>query len=181
MNHGGAVQEGFQVNDQIDVPDLADVKEQRSLVPAAKDVLFKIESGAIVASNAKDIKSLDLTLVIVEGIEVLEEGEKVIRFQGRKMKTGHMTLCVWADKTVGARPASDWWKNDQHLVGFKQFCMALDIPLSGIKVNDDFLASLAGREVRATIVHEEETTKDQTGAKQKTGTFREKLKFWKKA
>lgn len=180
MNEG---QEGFQVNDAIDVPDLSEVKEQRSLVPAAKDVLFRIVSGSIVASNAKDMKSLDLTLSIVDGIEVLnkESGEKEVKFIGREMRTGHMTLCVWADKTVGNRPNSDWWKNDQHLVGFKQFCMAMELPLSGLKINDDFLADLAGKEVRATIVHEEESVKDQTGAKQKTGTFRERLKFWKKA
>lgn len=175
--------EGFQVTDEIDVPNLEDIKEQRTLKPAAKDVLFSIVSAAIITTNNKDIKSLDLRLRIVDGIDVMDKdsGEMEKKFIGAIMPTGHMTLVVWADKMVGERPNSDWWKNDQHMVGFKQFCMALDIPLSGIKVNDDFLASLAGREVRATIVHEEETVKDAEGKKQKTGTFREKLRFWKKA
>lgn len=184
MNMNANVEEGgFQVTDQIDVPDLSEIKEQRTLIPATKDVLFRINSGAVIATNNKDIKSLDLELEIVDGISVLnkETGEQEVKFIGRKMRTGHMTLCVWADKTVGARPSSDWWKNDQHMVGFKQFVMALGLPLAGIKVTDEWIGDLAGKEVKASIVHEEDTVKDADGNKQKTGTFREKLKFWKKA
>lgn len=175
--------QGFQVTEEIDVPDISEIKEQRSLVPATKDVLFRIVSGAVMASNDKSIKGLNLRLAIVEGIDVLNKdtGEMERKFVGREMTTGLMTLVVWADKSIGARPASDWWKNDQHMVGFKQFCMALGIPLKGIKVNDDFIANLAGQEVRATITHEEGTVKDAEGNKQKTGVFQERLKFWKKA
>lgn len=175
--------EGFQVTDQIEVPDLADVKEQRSLVPAAKDVRFRVVSGAVMASKDKSIKGLNLRLSIVEGIDVLNKdtGEMESKFAGREMTTGLMTLVVWADKTVGLRPSSDWWKNDQHLVGFKQFCMAMGIPLAGIKVNDTFIGDLVSREVIATITHEEGSVKDETGAKQRTGVFQEKLKFWKRA
>lgn len=183
MNTNGNEGQGFEVTDTIEVPDLGDIKEQRTLKPAAKDVLFNIVSAAVISNNNKDIKSLDLRLQIVEGIDVLntDSGETEKKFIGGVMSTGHMTLTVWADKKVAPRESSDWWKNDQHMVGFKQFCMALGIPLAGIKVNDDFLANLAGRQVRATIVHEEETVKDADGKKQKTGVFRERLKFWKAA
>lgn len=176
-------QEGFQVTDMIEIPDLSEVKEQRSLVPAAKDVRFRIVSGAVLASNDKSIKGLNLRLAIVDGIDVLNKdtGEMERKFVGREMSTGLMTLVVWADKTIGSRPSSDWWKNDQQYVGFKQFLMAMGIPLSGQKVNDEWIANLVGKEVIATITHEEGSVKDETGAKQKTGVFQEKLKFWKHA
>lgn len=176
-------QEGFEVTDVIDVPDMSEVKEQRTLIPAAKDVRFRIVSGAVMASNDKTIKGLNLRLAIVEGIDVLNKdtGEYEKKFIGREMTTGLMTLVVWADKSVGARPGSDWWKNDQHLVGLKQFCMAMGIPLTGIKINDAFIGELVGKEVIATIVHEEGSVKDENGTKQKTGVFQERLKFFKKA
>lgn len=175
--------EGFEVTEETEVQDLTEVKEQRTLVPATKDVKFVIYNASTQASKDKSIKSLKLELQIVDGIEVFnpETQEKEIKFIGRKMFTGFMDLVYWADMTKAGRTDSDWWKNNQHLVGFKQLCMALGISLAGIKVNDKFVTELVGRNVLATITHEEDTAVDEKGARQKTGVFRERLKFWKKA
>ena len=88
---------------------------------------------------------------------------------------------MWADTTVKERGESEWWKKKQHLVGLKQFCTALEIPLSGLHVNDEFIAGLIGRELAVDISHEEETVIDPTsGKREKTGTLRERLRSWKK-
>jgi len=85
---------------------------------------------------------------------------------------------VWANPAV---KNSDWYKDKQHLIGFKQFCQALEMDISSIKINDEWLGSLIGRELLVNIAHEEETVVNpESGTRVKTGTFREKIRNFKK-
>lgn len=174
----------FDVTDEIDVVDLTEVKEDRSLTPACKGLRVRISKAAVQASKDGDIKSLKLTMNIVEGIKIVdkESGVEELKYVNKPLFTGLMDLVVWADKEVKERSTKTWWKNNQHLVGLSGFCKALDLPLKGLKVTDEFLQELIGRELLVDIVHEAETMLDPTtGKREKTGTMRDKIKNFKKA
>lgn len=169
--------EGFDVTEAYDVVDLTEVKADRNLTPACKNLKVRVDQAATQANQDKDIYSLKLTLRIVDGIP---SPEGVPQYVNKPLFTNLMDLVYGAKLDVKNRDTSKWWKGNQHLVEFKNFCKALEIPLSGIKVNDEFLSSLLGKEVLVDVVHEAETALDEAGKKVKTGTFREKLKNWKK-
>lgn len=172
----------FDVTEPVDVQDLAEVKEERSLTPPAKGVKVRVSKASIQPTKDKDIKSLKVELRIVDGIPMpdKESGEIEMRYQNKPLFTGIMDLVIWADTTVKGRETKPWWQKKQHLVGLKQFCQALEIPLSGLQVNDEFLANLLGKELLIDIAHEEETVVNEQGEREKTGTYRERLRNWKK-
>jgi len=171
----------FDVTDNYDVADLTDVKQEQSILPVTKGLKVRITKAATQTNKAKDIYSLKLELRIVDGILNVESG--LHQYVNKPLFTGIMDLVYGAkDSQTRDKEGKHWWKTNQHLVEFKNFCKALDIPLSGIKVNDEFLAELVGKELLVDVTHEAQTSIDQaTGDKVKTGEFREKLKGWKKA
>lgn len=177
----------FEVTEQIEVGDLSDVKEQRQLTPVASKVKVRIAKASVQETKDKDIKSLKLELRIVDGIEapVRDElgnptGETKMAYQNKPLFTGIMDLVVWADVSVKGRSEKNWWKTKQYLVGFKGFLIAVGSDLKSVKVNDEFLSALIGAEVLVDIQHEEETAKDEHGETVKLGTYRERLKNFRK-
>lgn len=165
---------GFQVNDEIEVGDLSGVQE--SILPKASNVKAQIVKASVKTSKDENLKSLNLQLKFVEGIEV--EGEA--KYVGKTAFTGFMDVVVWAAQSKV--DASDWYKSGQHLLGFKQFLIALGEDIkSPPKVNDEWLLGLAGREVLVNIVHEAETAVGPSGDREKTGTFVARFKNWKSA
>ena len=171
----------FDVMDNYDVADLTDVKQEQTLLPVTKGLKVRIAKATTQMNKAKDIYSLKLELRIVDGIANPETG--MSQYVNKPLFTGIMDLEYGAkDSQTRDKEGKHWWKTNQHLVEFKNFCKALDITLSGIKVNDEFIANLIGKEVLVDVVHEAQTSVDQsTGDKVKTGEFREKLKGWRKA
>ena len=171
----------FEVIEEVVVGDLTDVKEQRSIVPPSQNVKVRIAKAGIQENKTKDIKSLKLEVRIVDGIEILdtESGVTELKYQNKPLFTNLMDLCFSANPSTRN---SNWFTTKQHLVGFKKLCVALDIPVTGITINDEFLKGLIGREVLVDIRHEEDQVLDSTTGKYVgTGTFREKLVNWKKA
>ena len=173
---------------QIEVGDLTEVKEQRQLTPAASRVKVRIAKAIIQQTKDKDIKSLKLELRIVDGIEVPVRdeagnptGETKLAYQNKPLFTGLMDLVVWADQSVKGRAEKNWWKTNQHMIGLKGFCVALGLDIKSVKVNKEFLDALVGNEVLVDIQHEAETAIDEsTGERVKLGTFRERLKNFRK-
>lgn len=164
-------QVGFDVVDEVQVGDLSGV--QAEILPVAPNVKVRISKASIKTSKDKALKSLNLQLNIVDGIMIGDE----LKYVNKPIFTGFMDLCVWADPTV---KTSQWYKSQQHLLGLKQLCLALEIDVKSVKINDEWLASLIGRELLINIVHEEETAMNADGERIKTGTFREKIgKFTK--
>ena len=163
----------FDVTEEFDVQDLTDVKADKNLFPATKDLLVRVNKASTQMNKNKNIYSLKLELRTVNETPMAEG--KVIKAE-YPIHTSIMDLVYGADMKVDDRENNKWWKNSQHLVEFKNFCKALDIPLSGIRVNDGFLADLLGREVLVTVVHEAEKVN-----KVATGEFNQKLRNWKKA
>ncbi len=171
-------QEGFEVTDAYEVQDLTDVKADQNLFPVSKDLLVRINKAAIQMNKNKNIYALKLELRTVNETPVAEG--KVIN-PNYPIFNGMMDLVYGAKMDVDGRTENKWWKNSQHLVEFKNLCKALDIPLTGIKVNDEWLSSLLGREVLVSVVHETEKALNEAGEKVPTGAFNQKLKGWKKA
>ena len=171
----------FEVMDNYDVADLTDVKQEQSILPATKGLKVRIAKAATQTNKAKDIYSLKLELRIVDGIANPESN--MMQYVNKPLFTGIMDLVYGAaNSQTRDKEGKHWWKTNQHLVEFKNFCKALDINLSGIKVNDEFIAELIGKELLVDVVHEAQTSMDpSTGDRTKTGEFREKLKGWKKA
>lgn len=168
----------FDVVNEIEVGDLTEVRQE--MLPIAQNVKVRIDKAAVKTSENKDLKSLSLELAIVDGILVGDE----MKFMNKKVFTGFMDLCVWASPLKD----SNWYKTKQHLLGFKQFCQALEIDLTNVKINDEFCASLLGRELLINIIHEEETVLDANDLdlngkpkRKKTGSLRERIKSFKKA
>lgn len=173
----------FDVIDEVEVADLTDVKEDRQLFPVTSDLKVRINKASKQQNKDKDITSLKLDVRPVDGIEVTDpdSGETTQKYVNAPIFTSIMDLVYSAKLDVKGRDSNKWWKNSQHLVEFKNFCAALDIPLKGIKVNDQFLSDLVGRELLVSVKHEEDSKKDEQGKKVKLGTFSQKLYRWKKA
>ena len=170
----------FDVIDEVVVGDLTDVKEQRSIVPPTQNVKVRVAKASVQENKTKDIKGLKLEVRIVDGIEVLdtESGVTEIKYANKPLFTNLMDLCFLANPSTRN---SNWFMTKQHLVGFKKFCVALDIDVTAVKINDEFLQGLIGREVLVDIRHEEDSVLDSTSGKYVgTGTYRERLVNFKK-
>lgn len=172
----------FEVTNEVDVVDLTDVKQDKDLFPVTSGLKVRINKASAQANKDKDIFSLKLDLRPVDGIQVTdpESGETTAKFVNKPIFTSIMDLVYSADLTVKGRESNKWWKNNQHLVEFKNFCQALDLPLKGLKINDSFFADLLGRELLVSIKHEADSKKDEQGKKVLLGTFSQKLYGWKK-
>jgi hypothetical protein len=172
----------FDITDEVEVADLTDVKQDRNLFPVCKGLKVRINKAAAQQNKDKDISSLKLDVRPVDGIEVTdpESGETLQKYVNAPIFTSIMDLVYAADMSVKGRADSKWWKANQHLVEFKNLCVALDIPLKGIKVNDEWLANLIGKEILVSVKHEKDTQKDEHGKKVDLGTFSQRLYGWRK-
>ena len=171
-------QVGFDVVDEVVVGDLTDVKEQRQVLPVAQRVKVRIAKAGTQATKDKDIKSLKLDLRIVDGILVGEE----LKYANKPLFTGLMDLVYWGDLSVKGRSEKTWWTSKQYLIEFKKFCLATGFDIKDVRINDDFFQIITGKEVLVDIQHEEETAVDPTsGERVKLGTFKERLRNWRKA
>ena len=189
----------FEVSEEVEVADLTNTKEVRTVLPVTKGLKFRIEKAAIASNENKekgkkaDVKGLKLELRVVDGIETTDpsSGNTEHKFVNFPLFTGLFDLVYWYDTSVVSnnkkhggktRAEIDWWKNDQARVEFKKFCQALELPLSGLRINDEFLSSLIGREVLVDVGQEPETVENpQTGERVATGNFNNRLRNWKKA
>lgn len=169
----------FDVTDEVIVGDLTAV--QQAITPVAQNVRVRIVKASLEPSKDKALKTIKTELKVVEGIPVLNQqtGETELKFQNKSLFPGFMELCVWANPAI---KNSTWYKNQQHLLGFKQFCQALSLDIKAVKINDEFLGSLIGRELLVSIRHEQETAVNpETGKREATGTMRERIGSFKKA
>lgn len=169
----------FEVIDEVVVGDLTGV--QQAITPMAQNVRVRIAKANVQTSQGKDLKSLKLEMKVVEGIPVLNQdtGESEMKFLNKSLFPGFMDLCVWADPTT---KISTWYKNKQHLLGFKQLCVAIGEDIKDVRINDEWVRSLLGRELLVNVRHEEESVlSPESGKREKTGTLRERIGNFKKA
>lgn len=172
----------FDVVDSIDVGNLNEV--QSAVMPQAQNVKISISKASVKKSKDGDLKSLNCEFKIVDGILSTnpETGEEKLQYVGKAIFPSFMDLLVWANPET---KTSTWYKNKQHLLGFKEFCKALELDLSSVKVDDEFCTALIGKELTCNIVHEAETANqlDQATGKTervKTGAVSVRLKAFRK-
>jgi len=175
----------FEVTEEIVIEDLTDVKEQPRIVPVSSNVKVRINKASMRDSKDKDTSYLNLELRIVDGVEVLNDktGETEIKFQNKPLFTPLNPLdgiIVKADLSVKGRSEKNWWTNKGYLINLKKFCLAVDVDVKSIKINDEFFAELIGKELLVDVKHDPVQAKNSTGAYVDTGDFREKVCNWKK-
>lgn len=132
--------EGFNVNEEVVVGDLTEVKEEKQLVPPAKKVKLQIKKAEIQTSKDNAYRWLNLQLQIVDGIDTTG---------GYKGKVVFGKVCFYADMAKYGEKA--FFQKKQHLIGLKQLLEAVSADLASVKIGDEFLQSLTGKQILADI------------------------------
>lgn len=168
----------FEVTEETVVEGLD--KVQQDILPIAQNVLGLIRKASVAYNKDKNMKYIKLELAIANGIPTVNtDGETEYRYRGKVVFPGMLETCFWADPN---QKTSDFFKNKQHLLGFKSFCVAMGVKdLSTVKINDTFLTNLIDRHILFSIKHEEETQVGEDGKKVGTGIYRERVYGWKPA
>lgn len=99
----------------VEVGNLDEVKETRSVVPATKGVKVQITKVDLRNNKENTYRSLNLTLKIVDGVDA--EGKY-------KNKVVFGRVCYYADPTAYTK---DFFKTKQHLIALKQLSKATGI------------------------------------------------------
>ncbi len=158
----------FDVNDNTEVQDLTNVPDSdESVFPVASGVLVEVMRASVNDNKDGNLKALSLGLKASEGITVTnpETGEEVRKYAGSYVNHGWMDFCFYA---APDRPdLKGWFKAGKHLIGFKQLMKALDKPLTGLVVNDEFLGELKGLTFLVDVRHETDKGTGQVNVKVK--------------
>lgn len=172
----------FQTSKSYQMEDLSSV--QSSILPVSQNVKGEIKKASIAETKNGDLAFVKLELSIVDGIPTQNSnGDIEYRYRNKTVFPGMLETIFWADKE---RKTSQWYKDKQHLVSFKQFCQALGLDTTEVQrqiatVPDDFLTSLIGRQILFSIKHEPNTSIDSNGVYVPDGTFKERIYGWKKS
>ena len=154
MDESEVRENGIEIVDEVEVGDLSDVKEERTILPPTKMVKLRIRKATVLENKDKTYRQINASLALEDGIEVAGE----VKYKGMVVWA---KVCYFADPSVYTK---DFFKKSQHLVELKKLATALGIDVKGIKVNDEFLAELEGKVVLADIRQKlnKFTTKDGT-------------------
>ena len=172
--HAADENEGFEINEPIDVGDLSDQSTGQDAIDPARNVAFTIKKAEIRAqlednkapqseSNRWKVKRLKLQ-VAVNALGTDGEG----RYAG---KVFFPELILTMNTTdFPDQYASDWWKKKAR-GPFREFLTALGYDIKQPPViNDEFLSGLMGAEFRADIRRVERRAKNgETGKWEGTG------------
>jgi hypothetical protein len=104
---GNEVNAFYSGVEPIELGNLEEVKEQRTLIPATKNVKFKIKKADNFVSKDNTFRMINLQLQLIDGID--ENGKY-------KNKVMFARVSYYADPT---KYTSDFFKNKQHLVQLK--------------------------------------------------------------
>lgn len=158
---------------EVYIDTLDDVKEEKSLVPAAKNVKFLIKDAKLdlkdKQGNPRNWKMLSLTLVVVNGID--DEGS-------------YANTHLFQRICIGINPdaydmTNKFFKNKAYLAELKNLLKALSIDATGLSLNDEFLGSIKGQHVVANITQTPRTQKNEDGERIKTGEIDNEVKYFK--
>lgn len=153
----------FEISEEYEVSDMTNVQED--LLPVASKVLFLIKKASAGSMNLTDsrvapseenpvvLRKLRLELRIKEGIQVGDQ----VKYANKPV---FVDLLTWANPT---HKTSEFYSSGKYLLPLKQFCKAVGQPIQGLKINDEFYASLVGMELRADIRQVPIREQDETG------------------
>jgi hypothetical protein len=161
----------FDVTDEIEVDDLSD-QEGNDVIEPASRVGFVIKKAELRIAKDKEndnwfVKRLSLQ-VAIGPLGTDGEGKNA----NRRVFPEFILAFNAAD--YPDKFSKPWWEK-QSRFPTKALFSALDIPLKGTKINDDFLVSLQGREFVADITKKAKEERVD-GKYVKTGEFDNELK-----
>lgn len=170
----------FQTSKSYKMDDLSTV--QSAILPVCQNIVGEIKKASIAETKDGGMAFIKLELSLPEGIPTPNDnGDVEYRYRNKSVFPGMLETVFWADKS---KKTSQWFKDKQHLVPFKQFCAALDLKDVEKQIEetpDEFLIALKGRRILFSIKHEANTFPDESGTRVADGTFRERVYGWKKA
>lgn len=177
--------EGFEINEPVDVGDLSDQSSGNDVIEAARNVPFVIKKAEIRAQlednkraqgddNRWKVKRLKLQIgVSATGVD--GEGR-----YANKVFFPELILTM-NQRDFPNDYASDWWQKKAR-GPFKEFIVALGYdPKQPPVINDEFLTGLIGAEVVADIRRVQEKRKDNvTGKYEPTGNMENTIENFRK-
>ena len=130
---------GFQIVDEVDIGNVDDVKEERPLVPPAKDVKLQIKRVNARKNEQGTWRWLSVGLQLVDGVKVGED----MKYKGMYVNTDNM--CYYADPLTYPEVVKD-----KRYLG-KLADLQRATGTVGMKINDEFLNTLQDKIVLGTI------------------------------
>ena len=176
--------DGFEVATEIELGDGTQVREDKVVLPVTSNVLLKVQKASQRTNEKSGITSINVQVQMPEGIELPEKaadgsftGGMVRKFVN---KVDFVEFPVAADPAK--RTEEKWTKATRpYLVPWKQFMVAVGESISPFpKINDEFLQSLTGREVRCDIKQREVRIQVE-GTWKGTGEYKHEFKSFRKA
>ena len=145
----------YDIVDDVEIGDLTD--QQGGLLDRASRVSFEIRKATVRTTEDKEnnknwmVKKLALEVAVCAG-GIDGEGKSA------NSRLFPEFILKFNEKDYPEKYGSDWWQNKSRYPT-KMLFKALDIPLKGLTVNDDFLINLVGREFVADIKQKQKQEK----------------------
>ncbi len=180
----------FNVNDEVEIENIDEVKKTKTLIPVSANVLLDISKVVADVSKDKQSKTLNVSFKLSEGVEV--EGE--IKYKGSMASSFPQRYTYWVstekvqDKIANAEKKStrEWYKNKQYLVEMKSLLLACGLKAADFTVEgklnvDALISAIKGQQVIGNITQKEDEAFDKsTGKNVKLGTFQNEVKNLRK-
>lgn len=136
----------FDVLEEQELGDLSEVKQERVLIPPSTNVRVKVNQATVAQSKNKDYRQINVSFRLTEGVNEGQFRNSII-FE---------RMCYWANPEVyeaESKPEKTrrFFKNKQHLVLFTQLLKACGMDMKEVKMGDDLLAELGGKEMMIDI------------------------------
>ncbi len=131
--------ESYAGVEPVEIGNLEDIKEERTVIPATKRVKFRIVKAENRTNEDNTYRSVNLQLRIVDGID--EEG----KYKGKMLFS---RVCYYADPNAYTK---EFFKKKQHLIQFKYLLKAVGLE-NVQKFDGKVLEQLENQEVYGDIV-----------------------------
>lgn len=165
----------FDINDEVDVGDLSD--QQGGVLEPASKVRFTIKKASVRTAEDKDTKTWMVKRLVIEA----QVGSEGVDGEGKYAnKVLFPELILTFNKADFPDAFSKPWWNNEARFPTKQFLKALGEDITNVRINDDFLSSLTGREFIADIKRREIRAK-MNGKYEGTGDFKNELANFRSA
>ena len=158
---------GIEIIKPVDIGDLDDVVEQKTLIPPTRGVKLRIKKVKPVESKDQKWLGMNVALVLEDGVVIEEGGEP--KYKGMAV---YQTVTYYADPE---KYTKNYFKTKQHLVDLKNLMKATTLS-DPTTINDKTFEELVGQVVIGNIVQVAETRKNEDGDKEKTGVMINEVK-----
>lgn len=133
--------------DLVFVGDLTNIKEDRSVMEPASNVVVRIKEVKRIGKDPSRWLGIQPTFVVEEGIQ---DGDGTVRYKGFHL---YGTICIYANPEADFSPAYlDKIKRRKHLVDLMYFVKAIGLDLKQVIIDEDFFSSLKGKKLLVNVL-----------------------------